>query len=170
LVITDRLEQLTHTLEQQHPRGLQQFRALLASLTIDEEIIDELMPDPVPEDGYHRNPIFQGPDFEVVVATWPCGGGTLIHDHGASESNGVVRVLTGTLYNRIYEKVADDKVRFVRALAHDVDDLIDVPLGLIHAMGNDGDELAMSLHLYSPAIEDVTYWDPQTLGVYPPEK
>jgi hypothetical protein len=55
-------------------------------------------------------------------------------------------------------------VVFEREIVHSVDDKGEVHKGLIHSMGTHGQkEVGMTLHLYSPKIVNVKFWDPNTL-------
>lgn len=156
------IDALIRRLEAGASRDIATFEALLRDLVIDAALVARYMPDPMPSSDYHRNLLHHGDDFEVVIATWPAGGGTPIHDHGSADSHGMVRVLKGAIYNHVYRREGDNVVR-VAELEASAGDLIKVPRGLVHAMGNHGDEVGMSLHLYSPVIENVSYWDPATL-------
>ena len=160
------VEKLIQALESDHNREMDRLRDLLSQMELDADWIAAHMPTPVPPTGYHRNLLHHGTDFELVIATWPKGGGTLIHDHGSRNSHGVVRVLTGDIYNHVYHRDGQTNVAPTVELTHSAGELIDVTPGLIHAMGNNGEEVGMSLHLYSPMIVNVSYWDPATLEPY----
>lgn len=136
----------------------------LTKLQIDEDWLLQQLPNPMPKTGYHRTLIHQAKCFEIVLATWPVGGGTLVHDHGSLNSQGVVRVLKGSLYNQHYELQEDGTVtRGAREVSGE-GALVPVTHNLIHAMGHGGehDGYAASLHVYFPWIVEVRYWDPQT--------
>ncbi|MDJ0836461.1 MAG: cysteine dioxygenase family protein [Acidobacteriota bacterium] len=160
------ISNMIHTLENETKRGIDHLHRLLMDLDIDDAWIARHMPVVVPPRSYHRNLLHHGSDYELVLATWPAGGRTLIHDHGNRNSYGMVRVLTGQIFNHIYKRDGRTDVAEDRQLVHRSGEYIQVPVGLIHAMGNHGPEVAMSLHLYSPMIVNVSYWDPATLEPY----
>ena len=157
------IEQLIDRMERWENYSIAELGPYLKSLEIDEAWIDAHMPDPMPTDAYHRNLIYQGRRFEVVLATWPIGGGTLVHDHGSLSSLGAVRVLRGDIFNQVYRLVDRDTVKPVHREVFHTNDIVPVDHGLIHAMGNACQSvIAMSLHVYFPWIIDVSYWDPET--------
>ena len=145
-------------------RSLEGFQSVIENLEIDETWLDGQIPADLPVDRYLRILLHAGSDYEVVLAIWPEGVHTHIHDHGTGDSHGMVRVLRGQIFNNVYEKADGGKVARTHELLHDVGDLIPVNKGLIHAMGNNqpGRGAAASLHFYSPVITNVTYWDSET--------
>ena len=158
------VEDIVRKLDASPERDVPFFKKLLQEVHIGADWIREHTPNPIPLTGYQRDLLYHGSNFELVLATWSPRGETLIHDHGSSDSFGMVRVLRGKVFNHIYkvngEGVLGPKNRHVFA----ADGLIPVPKGLIHLMGNtSGEDYAMSLHLYSPVITGVCYWDPESL-------
>lgn len=141
------------------------FQEVLLSMELDPWI-ESWMPDPIPKETYHRRLLYQGEGCELVIATWPVGVGTMIHNHGVHNSIGVVRVLKGRIYNRCYEVTNEGRnVVETEANVAEKGELVPVNRGLVHSMGNDcSDVPSMSLHFYAPTILDVTYWDPKTLA------
>ena len=140
------------------------FNQILSQINLSPEWIESMVPRVIPRDRYDRRLLNRGKDYEIVIATWPKGVSTLIHDHGASQSQGAVRVLRGEIFNHTYNKVNENQVSPDLELVHKQGELIDVPQGLIHAMGNNTEDcFSMSLHIYTPAIVNVTYWDRETL-------
>ncbi|CAM2006561.1 cysteine dioxygenase [Acanthopleuribacter pedis] len=137
---------------------------ILASLELGEDWLAEHLPNPLPESGYHRTLLHQAKCFEIVLATWPVGGGTLVHDHGSLNSQGVVKVLQGNLFNQIYALQEDGTVRPGERLIAETGSTVPVTHDLIHAMGHGGGHqgVAASLHVYFPWIVEVRYWDPKT--------
>ncbi|MCB1052226.1 MAG: cysteine dioxygenase family protein [Acidobacteria bacterium] len=135
------------------------FRDLLDDSDFCPQALKAYLPDPLPTRFYDRRVLFTRCDIEAVLATWPPGVFTLPHNHGIHPTFGVVKVLTGTIENRIF---APDQNRIRPAgISHfQAGDILKVPLKLIHAMGNPHSEIAVSLHIYSPKIEQVSYWDP----------
>lgn len=145
-------------------RSLEGFRQVIESLEVDESWLDEQIPDPLPDDRYLRILLHHGNDYEVVLAIWPEGAHTHIHDHGSGDSHGMVRVLRGEIFNNVYELRGEGRVARVQELVHGKDELIPVNQGLVHAMGNNRLDRgpAASLHFYAPVITHVTYWDSET--------
>ncbi len=138
--------------------------ALIEDAVFDEAWIQAHLPDPLPRETYSREVLYSGQRFEIVLATWPAGISTLVHNHGAEESHGLVVVLCGEIFNHIYRRGIDGQVHLERQETYRPGDAIAVPKGLLHSMGNArGEGHAASLHIYAPKIADVSYWDPATL-------
>jgi hypothetical protein len=101
---------------------------------------------------YHR--LATEPHGEVWILTWLPGQGTELHDHGGSV--GAFLVVSGALTERTL--VADPPNRSPRATDH----LYDAGHGRsfgryhIHQITNIGHEPAVSLHVYSPALREMT--------------
>ncbi len=137
---------------------------IVQGLDVTPSGFDRWIPDPLPRDHYHRELLHRGEDYEVVLAVWPPGTRTLPHNHGTCSSHGMIRVLRGEIFNQIYKPATGDGLVFAERAVYRGGDLIPVPEGLIHSMGNQStQEMALSLHLYSPEIVNVTYWDPESL-------
>lgn len=166
MVVCEQIDGLIESLSNLEMFQMKYLRDALDSLTLDDDLIGALLPETLPETGYQRALIHAGDDFEVVAAIWAVGGGTLIHDHGSEETYGVVRVIRGDLYNRIYRHQVDGNVVLAKSLTHEKGEFIEVPKGLVHAMGNRSETVALSLHVYSPSIVNVSYWDPSNLKPY----
>ena len=145
------------------------FRRILEETKFEDAWIQAQIPDPLPSDRYHRRLLHKGDNYELVLATWPVGTQTYVHNHGELDSHGMVRVLMGDIFNHVYEKEDEFSVCKTEEMVFHKDELIPVNKGLLHAMGNERlDGPAMSLHFYSPMIIDVTYWDPRTLRRFQP--
>lgn len=158
------VEELVQALDEAESYKCEDLKEILGEVAFDDAWVRDHCPVPLPNDRYHRRVLHQGRNFEVVLATWPKGAQTLVHNHGAERSRGMVLILKGTLFNQIYKKLGEDKVVPQAYTEHKRGTFIPVPVDLVHAMGNAGDEpYAMSLHIYTPWIIDVDYWDPETL-------
>jgi hypothetical protein len=93
--------------------------------------------------------------FEAWAIGWPPGGAIELHDHGPS--GGAVRVVDGTLTETT-----------VRATARGVGLITTHRIGpgghrrfstgYIHDLSNDGDTGAVSVHVYGPRLERMTYY------------
>ena len=106
---------------------------------------------------------YDGEDDSYVlkVFVWPAGTGTMIHDHS---SWGAYACAAGTVFEERYERL-DDGSRFEHArleeawhLSWSPEDGASTVLpggGGIHRVGNPGEELAVSVHLYGPRLEAV---------------
>ena len=141
------------------------LRNILENLEIDPKWLRSQVPDNLSPDTYHRHVLHQANDYEVVLVCWPVGSRTLVHNHGSDLSHGMVRILSGEVFNRTYSLDSLGGVKLRQQEITREGDLIPVPVGLIHSMGNHNSrELAMSLHLYCPTIINVKFWDPETLA------
>lgn len=141
------------------------FRRALEKLEISSTWLEDMLEELREGDDYHRVLLHGGDGYEIVLAVWPEGTGTLVHNHGASDSFGMVKVLEGEIFNHLYHRDEVDCLQLGAQTVCKPGDMIGVPKGLLHRMGNACKSgPAASLHVYSPAIVDVSYWDPETLA------
>lgn len=101
-------------------------------------------------DGYTRHLIHADPlaRFSAMLLVWRPGQASPVHGH---RTWCAYRVLQGTLCERHYRWDATERVaRLTGGAVREAGDVFSVPAGLghIHALGNDGPAVAISLHLY----------------------
>src|SRR5690348_4535186 len=97
--------------------------------------------------------IHQDELVDVWLISWTESQRTELHDHGASR--GVFTVVTGSLTEAVWdgaslrERTIDSRetVRFESAYVHDVH--------------NEANEVAVSVHAYSPPLSEMSYYDVQ---------
>lgn len=95
--------------------------------------------------------------YEVWVIGWTRGQGVRVHDHGPSA--GAFVVTEGELTEVLPCRGGGDAVE--RALGPGR--VRDLTVGTVHDVVNRSDTPATSLHVYSPALTTMTYYDPTTL-------
>jgi len=90
--------------------------------------------------------------YEAWLITWPSGHGVDLHDHGGSA--GVIAVAEGELVE--VEAAGDGSFRraAVPAGASRV-----VPPDRVHDVLNIGPTAAVSIHVYAPPLETMTFYD-----------
>ncbi len=158
------IEQLAANIEALDTIGSSPLQRILADFDVDDAWVASQIPANPPPRGYCRTVLCAGSNFELVLAVWPRRGRTAIHDHGQSHSGGAALVLRGNLFNQTYQLSPDGGLAPASRWVHSAREIIPIPKGLIHAMGhNAGGETAVSLHVYSPAIVNPSYWDSKTL-------
>jgi len=158
------IQQLVDRLKAMRAETASSIKAVAAAFAINAAWLEAQTPRDMPESGYVRQTLHCCDDYEVALAFWPPGGGTLPHDHGSTARGGAVRVLRGSLYNLIYKTNEDGGLAPKGTLTRSSGDAMAVHANLIHKMGNPSDSvLAVSLHIYAPAIVNARYWDPVTL-------
>jgi mannose-6-phosphate isomerase-like protein (cupin superfamily) len=93
--------------------------------------------------------------YEVWVIGWTSGQGVELHDHGASA--GTFVVTSGTL-TEVLPHSGGPVERSLEAgrVRH-------VPVGAVHDVVNRAPEPATSIHVYSPPLTTMTYYDSDTL-------
>lgn len=101
-------------------------------------------------DHYTRHLVHADPfeRFSIMVLVWRPGQHSPVHGH---RTWCAYRVLRGTLSERHYRwNPASRTAEQTGAVPRAVGDTFSVPAGLrhIHALGNDGDTVAVSLHIY----------------------
>lgn len=145
---------------QYHPDALSDLKALLDNFAFD---VADLQPyirfEP---EAYTRNLVFKNAHVEMICLCWSGHQQTAIHDHGPSV--GVARVVEGTLREEIFEANPDGGVRFVDARRLPPGSLGMITRGMIHRQGISDDVCAqaISLHVYSPPLSELTKFDETT--------
>jgi cysteine dioxygenase len=98
---------------------------------------------------YHRTKVYSNDDFEVFVITWNTKQQSKIHDHA---SNGCyMLVLQGDLIEEITTE--DEKVIRVSQYNHEKGNnisYIDNSVGYHRILNPSSENIAVSLHIYSP--------------------
>lgn len=107
--------------------------------------------------GYTRHLIHADPlaRFCAMLLVWRPGQASPVHGH---RTWCAYRVLQGTLHERHYRwDAAARAARLTGSVVREAGDLFSVPAGLghIHALGNDGPSVAISLHLYGVDAERI---------------
>ena len=92
--------------------------------------------------------------YDADVIAWPPGTALGLHDHGGSSA--AVRVVVGALEERHYEAGRPDELRERRLLAGDG---ITFGSDHVHAIANNGAVEAVSIHVYSPPLRHMSYYD-----------
>jgi len=106
---------------------------------------------------YGRNVLHRGDQFEVMLATWSKGAECAPHNHGFSR--GVVWLVEGDFRETHYELDRNLSV-LGKSILRPVGTLLNVTPGDIHSMvALDG---GISLHIYTPAIQEMKVFDPNT--------
>jgi Cysteine dioxygenase type I len=96
-----------------------------------------------------------GTNFEAWVISWPAGGSIDLHDHGPSA--GAVTVARG----RLYETTLITEGGTVSPESRVVESGQSVTFGTdyIHDFVNVGPQPALSVHVYSPRLTAMSYFD-----------
>jgi cysteine dioxygenase len=102
--------------------------------------------------GYHRGVLFRGAGHELLLASWLPGQASPIHDHGGSE--GVTRILTGSLEETRFERVGAC-ARPVAARAWGPGSILVERGDTLHQVRNAFHRPAVSLHLYRPPLAEL---------------
>jgi mannose-6-phosphate isomerase-like protein (cupin superfamily) len=94
--------------------------------------------------------------FEAWVIAWPVGGSVELHDHG--DSAGVVVVASGTLVETSIRADSDGRLGTVTEPVDAGQHVIFAP-GHVHDMVNEGPGPALSIHIYSPALRTMNFFE-----------
>jgi len=103
-------------------------------------------------------PIIEEADFEAWLLGWPVGEGIALHDHGSS--SGALAVVEGTLSETYVD--ACEWVRPGARLKHRLlqeGDLVAFGPEHIHDVVNGGHRQALSIHVYSPRLRSMTFYE-----------
>lgn len=91
------------------------------------------------------------PEYDAWLLRWPPGTRVTPHDHG--DSVGAFCVVEGELYEQRWPWGPGDLVRRVSA-----GETVTLPRGVVHDVIA-GAELALSVHVYSPPLADMGFYD-----------
>ena len=96
------------------------------------------------------------PDFDAWLIAWPKGGKVELHDHGTS--TGAVSVISGALVEAVPRRDDAGRLTLVR---HELQAgaTLGFGAGHVHDVTNESDEHALSLHVYSPALTSMTFYE-----------
>jgi len=96
------------------------------------------------------------PDFDAWLIAWPKGGKVELHDHGTS--TGAVSVISGALVEAVPWRDDAGRLTLVR---HELQPgtTLGFGAGHVHDVTNESDEHALSLHVYSPALTSMTFYE-----------
>ena len=124
----------------------------------DDSISADLLADYIhfSDERYSRNLLAYGPQFYALVLCWKPGQASPIHDHkGASCGVRVIAgVATETSYRWQGERLVENSVTTMNAgeVCGSFDDDI-------HEIRNNGDHNLVTLHIYSPYLDNINLYD-----------
>ncbi|HEX4175672.1 MAG TPA: cysteine dioxygenase family protein [Acidimicrobiales bacterium] len=100
--------------------------------------------------------IAQTRDFDAWLIAWPCGSAAELHDHGGSR--GALHVIGGSLVETIPWRGDEGEVALAR---REVRAGVTLPFGAghVHDVRNEAADHALSIHVYSPPLQSMTYYD-----------
>lgn len=120
-------------------------------------------------EAYARNLVCRTPFFELLVLCWRPGQVTTIHDHAGALN--AIRVHTGELTSRVFafapeagpgtgpvQQVAEERVR-------PGDSLAGVDRNGIHQLANTSGEDLVTVHVYAPALMELTVYSTDSAAV-----
>jgi Cysteine dioxygenase type I len=100
--------------------------------------------------------VAESESFEAWVIGWPPGGTLELHDHGGSR--GVVTVVAGSLVETSVAHFGDRltlRTRSVSAATR----ALSIGIDRIHDVTNPGPAGALSVHVYSPRLTSMTFFE-----------
>jgi len=93
-----------------------------------------------------------GAGCETWLIVWPPGSRAPLHDHG--EASAIASVLCGALS----ESIALGDGPFVER-SWDAGQMLEIPSGARHEVWNPGEHTAYSLHVYTPRLAAMTFYE-----------
>jgi hypothetical protein len=130
---------------------LSAIAAGLAAVTVPWELGLSEMPT---ERRFHR--VLATDAYEAWVICWPSGESLDMHDHGGSA--GAFSIVSGELD----EATIESGVKVVRTFA--AGDTAAFGASRVHAVANRGDAVATSVHVYSPPLSTMIYYESDDSG------
>ncbi|MEI6764734.1 MAG: cysteine dioxygenase family protein [Bacteroidota bacterium] len=133
-------------------KGPADFKAILQKFDFNsDDMTDHLL---YPEDlPYGRKCAYRSSNFEVIVMNWKPGKSSNIHDHG--DSFGCVYSVSGKADNVLYNPNLE-QVGIIPLVNHTI---AEVPQGIYHAIENNSETFAVSLHFYVPPMNGMKVID-----------
>jgi cysteine dioxygenase len=107
---------------------------------------------------YGRNVLLRNDDFEVIVINLPGNRATAIHDHG--ESIGCAFIVQGELLNVTYTLDSNGYPAPEKESRFTAGQILESESGLIHEMRNPRKDAMISLHVYSPPLQNIQSYAP----------
>ena len=139
---------------------LDELKARLDDDSISAELLSEYIH--FSDERYSRNLLAYGPQFYALVLCWQPEQASPIHDHkGASCGVRVIEgVATETSFRWQGERLVEDSVTTMRAgeVCGSFDDDI-------HEIRNNGTSNLVTLHIYSPYLDNINLYDRETGAV-----
>ena len=130
----------------------------LKSRLDDESISAELLSQYIQfsDERYSRNLLAHGPQFYALVLCWKPGQASPIHDHKGASCG--VRVIQGTATETSFRWQGDTLVKdaVTSMSAGEVCGSFDDD---IHEIRNNGSENLVTLHVYSPYLDNINLYD-----------
>ena len=156
-----RIDQLVEWLHGHDARiDLDELKAQLDDDSIDSTLLAEQIR--FDDERYARNLLAYGPQFYALVLCWKPGQASPIHDHkGASCGVRVIEgVATETRFRWQGDKLVEDGISIMSAgeVTGSFDDDI-------HEIRNNGDTNLVTLHIYSPYLDNINLYDRETRAV-----
>lgn len=95
-------------------------------------------------------------DFDAWLIAWPSGGKVELHDHG--RSTGAVSVISGSLVEAVPWRDDTGRLSLDR---HELREgaTLGFGAGHVHDVTNESDGPTLSLHVYSPALTTMTFYE-----------
>jgi Cysteine dioxygenase type I len=101
--------------------------------------------------------------YDAWLISWLPSGNLELHDHGGSQ--GAVAVASGKLVEAYTDLRWRHPVRH-RVINHP--DTVTIPCARVHEVSNPGPERALSVHVYSPPLRSMTFFDPRPASFLAP--
>lgn len=141
----------------ERPFTAEEMIALAKSVDIDSLGIDEFRR--FKPGSYQRNRVHLNEHFELVVLCWEPGQSSSIHDHG--RSNCLYLILDGSMEEDRFELDADGEPQKTGSKVYGRGGITLAPGHLIHRINNNTDARLVTLHIYSPPLDEaVTHYTP----------
>ncbi len=140
------------------PVGSLSFRALRA-IAAGLARVEQPLPPAGPGDGARSSRLIATAFYDVWLITWPDGSGLEPHDHGDVRS--VLQIVDGELTETYSDRRLGVEAA-VRTLRRGSVTIAEPTV--VHRLGNRSGADATSLHVYSPPLVDVTFFDLHSAG------
>jgi predicted metal-dependent enzyme (double-stranded beta helix superfamily) len=144
--------------KQEHRRAANHLSDLLDSrlCSIDIEALAATLSAPTGERAWTR--LVGTEDSDAWLIAWGDAGAVAAHDHGGS--HGAIRVLRGLLVEEYRKPGSRLSRRQWRRRTIRPGQSIEIPPAHVHSVSNPGPAPALSLHVYSPPLQQMNFFPP----------
>lgn len=101
----------------------------------------------------HYVELLETETYNAWLIVWAPSGALEPHDHGGSA--GAVHVVAG----RLFETYVDEPGCALRTRVADTGESLSIPAHRIHEVWNPTQEVAVSVHVYSPPLRDMKFYE-----------
>jgi cysteine dioxygenase len=151
-MIMDFLSNINESFNEQKGLTIEYIEAFLKNIIVNKTDVEPYLiePDHLP---YGRCTLFKNEEVEVCVLHWIIGSKSSIHDHANSDCS--MLVIEGNLLNRNFDLNENNELIPLSTLTNHPNDVVTVSKTNIHELEQVGSDVAITLHIYYPPLQNI---------------